>query len=258
MTPAEMDNLVNDINDFADDIAAPSYPYMKFTKGNYTAGADKVAIQPGVVAVLDMWNLVIGYQKWVGGNFVTDVMGLPSQRFRMPARPSLGDNDQSLWELDDYDKPSDPWAETYKCLFWFADKHSPLDIDCMIFSTSSAGGLREMKRIYGKWAQQIKLSPKSLPVCKLGATTFQVTLKTGREITVDAPVFELVGWSDAERWQDGNQATAIENSPTPSNAPPPVGPQEPQISGQAAPMDPLDHTDPMAAMGVSLPQGRFK
>ena len=98
------------------------------------------------------------------------------------------------------------------------------------------------------------MQPGAMPVVKLQRGQFTFTNKAGTKIDVDKPIFELIGWTTAALWEDQNQMEAKDTPKTAvreDRVDPPV-----VVDNYGPGGDPLDHTDPLAAMGVSMPAGK--
>jgi hypothetical protein len=82
---------------------------LKFAKGDFYAGKENEPVPFGTRFVFNPDLLAIGYLCWKGGKVVDAHMGLVAEDYRPPRRQDLGDNDSSMWEVDDKGVPRDPW-----------------------------------------------------------------------------------------------------------------------------------------------------
>jgi hypothetical protein len=108
---------------------------LKFSKGEYLAGQDNEEIAEGTRLVVNMDELMVGFQKWEGGKPADSEMGRVAEGFRPPKRADLGDLDESRWETDDRGQPRDPWQLTNVVVLKAADGDQ-----IYTFATSSKGG----------------------------------------------------------------------------------------------------------------------
>jgi hypothetical protein len=162
---------------------------LKFQKGDYIAGMDSEEVPEGTRLVAVMDSLLVGHQKWQDSKPVEQRMGLVVEGYQPERRVALGDIDQSRWEVDDDDKPKDPWQFTNQLLMIDPE----LD-QIYTFSTSSKGGISaigELSKAYGK---QVRQRPDELPVIALGVGSYlHSDRKLGR---IKYPTFEIVSWVD--------------------------------------------------------------
>lgn len=205
MSPAQREALLNDLDEYADEIGGSHYPFLKHKQGHWLAGQEDKAVMQGAVVCMDLWNLVEGWQKWRNNTLQDSQMGCRTKGFHVAQRGSLDDNDEAHWEVGEDGNAMDPWTRTMNVLFMFADGHSPLDTNAVVFGTSSAGGRGAIGEIYRTYVQHIRQYPDDMPVVKMGVTTFKWTNKAGREMDIWKPTFELMGWATAEGWESGNQ-----------------------------------------------------
>lgn len=129
---------------------------LKFSKGDYLYGQDNDEIALGTRMVANMDQLLRGWIKWADNKPTEQIMGLVVEGFRVPKRDTLGDLDESQWEVDDNGQARDPWQETYYLLLRQLDKDGkPLGEEGLFtFTTSSTGGkdaIIDLCAKYGKW-----------------------------------------------------------------------------------------------------------
>jgi hypothetical protein len=163
---------------------------LKFSKGDYTAGAydDEVPLGTKLVAVMD--SLQVGWVRWQGNRPTQHIMGPVAGGFQPPSRRDLGDEDEDEWEADDKGERRDPWQFSNYLLLVKPDDHDAV----FTFTTSSRGGLGalgELCKTFGKHMRQV---PDAYPIVALGAGSYQHSNRSyGR---IKYPVFEVVGWTD--------------------------------------------------------------
>jgi hypothetical protein len=162
---------------------------LKFSKGDYSAGQDNREIPTGTRVIADMDSLKVGWMKWEDSRPVDDShMGLVVERFKPPRRAELGDNDKSLWEVDDDDKPRDPWQFTNNLELASEDGGEQYT-----FSTSSKGGISAIGELCKAFGEEMHLHPDEWPIIELDVGSYQHSKKSfGR---IKFPILKLVGWS---------------------------------------------------------------
>jgi hypothetical protein len=143
---------------------------LKFSKGDYLYGAENDELPMGSKLIANMDQLLRGWIKWADNKPAEQVMGLVSEGFKIPKRDTLGDQDESEWELDDRGQPRDPWQETYYLVVRLLDKDGkPTEGNdgLYTFTTASTGGkdaIIDLCSKYGKW---MRMRPNDYPVITL-------------------------------------------------------------------------------------------
>ncbi len=160
---------------------------LKFAKGDYLAGQDNREIPIGTRLIANMDTLETGWVCWVDGKPADHRMGLVAEGFAPAWRKDLGDNDKSLWALDDKGNPRDPWQKTEHIVL--AD---PRDGTLYTFVTSSVGGRNALRDLCCDYAHGRRQHPDKHPVIELGVDSYQHTNKQlGR---IKTPMFTIAGW----------------------------------------------------------------
>jgi hypothetical protein len=136
---------------------------LKYTKGAWLLGREPRIIPAGTRVIVQVDELRIGHTKWQGGFPVDTISGLVSEGYVPPARETLGDLDESLWERDDNDNPKDPWAYGNEVPVIFVDSREPATL-----VTGSDGGLRAVGALVAAYGREIHIHPGCLPICPLG------------------------------------------------------------------------------------------
>jgi hypothetical protein len=85
---------------------------VRYSKGDWLAGANKTEIPAGSEFLAAVDCLVVGWQRWLGKQQVEKRLGRLSDGFVEPVREDLGHTDESMWESDAEGRPLDPWAKT--------------------------------------------------------------------------------------------------------------------------------------------------
>ena len=157
---------------------------IKFTKdGEFETTDDGKTVPETSEFILLADDTLIGWIRFNGVGEAPDrVMGLLFDGFEMPPRESLGDLDQSAWELGLDQQPADPWQHQ-QCIVLQDTSTSEL----FTFSTSSRTGRRAVGNLLRHYNRMQKSHPDELPVVKLGKGGFQH--KDSRVGWVSTPVF---------------------------------------------------------------------
>ncbi len=163
---------------------------LKFNKGDWLAGQDDEDIPEGTQLVAHMDTLSVGWTKWEGDRPGRQVSGLIVEGYIPPKRTELGDLDESLWELDDNERPRDPWVLGNQMVLRSVDDPN----DLYTFVTSSRGGINmigELSKAYGK---EMRVRPDEYPIIELASDQYKHP-QYGR---VKTPVMKLVGWAEKD------------------------------------------------------------
>ena len=186
---------------YADSVAQSNIvgKLLKFSKGDWMAGQDNEEVPDGTKFVINIDELLVGWQRWEDSKPVDQRMGRVIDRFQKPTRQSLGYLDRSEWELDAGGKPRDPWVLTNYILF-----KGVHDNELYTFSTSSGGGL-DAVAVFLKAAIPQKIAhPNEWPVVAIGGTSY---LHSDRSIgRVKKPTFKIVGWAPKNVFQSVAEA----------------------------------------------------
>ena len=164
---------------------------LKYVKGDWEEGADKVPVSANKALVAVMGTLTVGHLKWLDGKVVDQRMGLVADGFHPAPRHELDDYDSSTWPVDKKDGPRiDPWSPTaLLVLIAAAEPH-----DVMTFSTSTAGGQSALGALCAAHAQSTEETGE-YPVVTLGSDSY---LHKDREVgRVKVPVFKIIDSVDA-------------------------------------------------------------
>jgi hypothetical protein len=160
---------------------------LKFQKGEWCAGQNEEEIDEGTRLVAVMDNLAVGWVKWWGGKPASQEIGLVSEGFRPPGRDSLGDHDESRWELDNQGHRRDPWVRTNYLILKEEDGEQ-----IYTFATSSVGGLGCVADLCSEYAKHRRMKPDQYPIVEIGSRSY----KHDTFGKVYVPVLNVVGWTD--------------------------------------------------------------
>ena len=162
---------------------------IKFSKGDYLVGDDKVKVNTQVVA--NMANLLIGWIRWEDNKPAETIMGLLGEGHRPQKRDTLGFDDEADWPLDTSGKPQDPWQETNYLVV-----KDVTDGELYTFTTSSAGGRGAISKLCKDYGTKRKMYPGKFPIITLGVDEYKHKDRTIG--WVKTPLFKIVGWVPVE------------------------------------------------------------
>jgi hypothetical protein len=158
---------------------------LKFTKGRWKIGDE--AVKEGTEYVCHLPQAMRGWIKFEGGKVTDRRIGKIADRFPMPEREELGDNDPKRWtEKDAKGEPRDPWVKQY-----YLPLVSVASGELVTFVTGSHGGrtaVQDLCRVYG-----YKARPGELPIVALQVRSY----KHEHYGTIENPKFAIVGWDGA-------------------------------------------------------------
>jgi hypothetical protein len=182
--------------------------FLNFNKGEWLYGQDKKEMPLGTRLVANMEGLRIGWVRWFDKKMTDDLAELLTDMRPLQSRNTLGDNDPTMWELDDRGDPRDPWTLS-NILQMVSD-----DGEEYIYTTSSKGGIGAIGRLCKAYGQQRRQHPGQVPVLELGRDFYDHP-KWGKTYF---PVLTIVGWMDEG---EAMVAAAAEDTiPFPTEPPP--------------------------------------
>lgn len=171
---------------------------LRFNKGDFIAGQDEEEIPEGTRFVAIMPTLQTGWTRWSGDTVDRQILCLvdsdPPEI--VPRREELGDMDSKLWELDDNDKPRDPWNRTIQIILRAEDDLS----DVYTFATQSKGGISAVGELAKNYGKEMRLRPNEFPIIEIGVKSYNHSNKQFGRIKV--PTFTVVGWISADEATD--------------------------------------------------------
>lgn len=174
---------------------------LKCNKGDWLAGEDNAEIPNGTKLVANMDQLLTGWVKWAEGKPDKQIMGLVAEGFQPPPRSTLGDTDESLWEVWADGRPNDPWVKTVYLIM----KEPGVDVEAeeqlFTFTTSSDGGHRCIGDVAAKYGRHMRTNPGEMPIIELGVEVYEHA-QYGR---IKKPIMKVVGWEPVEKFGDARQ-----------------------------------------------------
>lgn len=166
---------------------------LKFSKGDWLAGEDNEEVEDGKTLVAVMDQLSVGWIKWSENRPEQQIMGLIAEAYQPPKRSTLGDDDQSQWEIDETSgKPRDPWQFSNNLIMKEVGAATGDEEKLYTFATSSRGGIGaigELCKVFGKTMRE---RPDEYPIVTLGVDSYMHSNKQFGRIKV--PTLEVTGW----------------------------------------------------------------
>lgn len=160
---------------------------IKFSKGTYTTRDDEEPIGDDIDFIAPVDQMMVGLQRFHDDGSPPDqVMGLPYDGFVTPPRESLGDADESEWEIGLDGLPADPWQPTAWVVLQRVDTG-----EMFTFTTSSNTGRRAVGNLTKHYDRMQRTHPDMYPVIRLKVGGFQH--RDERVGWVATPVFAVVG-----------------------------------------------------------------
>jgi hypothetical protein len=160
---------------------------LKFVKGQYTTHTGEIPIGTSFVAHVD--QISRGWIKFIGTKLVDIRVYKVAEGRAFPTRDSLGDLDESKWEVDARTKAKrDPWV-----VQWYL----PLsDLEgggeMLTFVSSSTGGIGALGRLCNQYGRRVEHGERGLPVVSLASDSY--SHKTFGNVLV--PEFKVETWDD--------------------------------------------------------------
>jgi hypothetical protein len=212
---------------------------LKFAKGRWLYGMDNEEMPDDVKLIVDMRTLTIGWQKWEDNKPVDNHMGLVSERYQAPARKTIGDQDESLWEEDENGKAKDPWQKSNMVLMREVGTEGP-DEGLYTFITSSRGGLNAVGEISKRYGRMMREDDQVMPVVELDAGSYAHSNK--RLGIIDIPVFKIAGWANVADVDDATETV--------------VGGADEVVDGETGEVTEKPKAAPRAAAAASKPASK--
>jgi hypothetical protein len=172
--------------DFGIEAATAGATFLKFEKdgSGYTYGQDRKLLPHGTKLLANMGSMRTGWVRWQGGMPTDKVLNLVAERRPKVSREELGDLDPQMWE----DRTNDPWKEAAE--LDLADGYGQK----YIFSTTSGGGLKAVKKLSYDYARERRSRPGQMPLIELSGDYYEHP-KYGK---THVPVLTIVDWVDAD------------------------------------------------------------
>jgi hypothetical protein len=183
----------NPFTDFADNASQRTIvgKLLKFSKGDWLAGQDNDEVEEGSQFIANMGEMLQGWQRWEDNKPTDSVLGKVVDRFQVPLRSELPDQDRSLWDVDISGKERDPWAKTNLLLLKSSENG-----ELYTFTTSSKGGLDAMALLCKAYGQSMRAHPDEWPVIEIGSDSYAHPKKDLGRIKV--PTFKIIAWTSKD------------------------------------------------------------
>jgi hypothetical protein len=160
---------------------------LKFVKGDWVIGQDKRKASLTEPLVANMEEIWAGWIRFDDGAVTDTIIGRIVDRFRVPPRESLGDEDK-------IDTEHDPWAPNTAMMMRNASG------DLFTVTSLSDGGRSAVATLADQFDRQRHKSPGKMPIVLLGSGSYY---SKKHRTNVPFPTFKIVGW---DFW--GDEATA--------------------------------------------------
>lgn len=163
--------------------------YLKFNgnTGEFTYGADDVALEYGSQLVADLFNVSFGWICWKDSDPVEEILVKI-----LDGKPPLEHN---LPDHGPYDSNDDGWREATACPMVLLVNGQDNDEDAGLrlnFKGSSASSVRGVRKLSGAFGKLFREKPGMFPVIEISGESFDAREKKfGKK---HAPIFKIVGW----------------------------------------------------------------
>jgi hypothetical protein len=165
--------------------------YLKFNgnTGEFTYGADDVALEYGSQVVADLFNVSFGWICWKDGDPVEETLVKI-----LDGKPPLEHN---LTDHGPYDSEDDGWREATALPMILLTNGDGPDADAeaglkLNFKGSSGSAVRGVRKLSGAFGKLFREHQNEFPVIELSAEQFAAKEKKyGKKY---APIFTIKGW----------------------------------------------------------------
>jgi hypothetical protein len=193
---------------------------LKYIKGEWVAGKDKVPIPIGTRMVFNMDTAERGYVCWKGGKKVDEAMVSIASGEPQPDRNDLGDLDEEFWETGNNGKQKDPHQFTLR-----VSMADPKTGKLYSYSATTGGGRDAFAHLLDKYGEHADDHPDDHPVVELGSDSYE---HPNRSVgTVLIPMLTLVGWVPKDAKTVAAPAAPKAQQVTDLGEPPPDDPSDP-------------------------------
>jgi hypothetical protein len=206
IAPYDADVDLDALREFVSQSATPAMPgeWVRFRKGDYLFGQDERKASVTEAFIANTGEILVGWLKLEDGTVTERIGGRVADRFRAPARESLGDEES-------IGTPGDPW----KPLTAMVVRDANLNIFC--FTSITTSGRQAVMDLLGQYLRRCRQQPGKLPAVLFGVGTGR---SKKHNTTYPVPKFTIVGW---EPWDPEvaayNPASAGAKSDLTSNVP---------------------------------------
>lgn len=161
---------------------------VKFSKdGTFIRNDTDEAIDEQTIFILHADQTMIGLIRFRGPGEPPDRhMGLLFDGYCPPDRSTLGDTDESEWEIGLSGLPADPWQSTNYVVLENADNH-----EMLTFVTNSKTGRRAVAKVLRHYERMRKTDAEFYPLVQLRTSGFEHP--DSQVGFVKTPLFAVVG-----------------------------------------------------------------
>jgi hypothetical protein len=160
---------------------------VKFKDGVFYTTDDGKPVDKDAEFILLATETLVGWIRFNGEGQAPDRrMGLLFDGFEVPTRPSLGDTDETQWEVGLNGLPADPWSHQHCIVLQNTTTH-----ELFTFTTTSVTGRRAVGDALKHFMRMQRTAPGELPIVRLGTGGFNH--KDSRVGFVEVPKFIITG-----------------------------------------------------------------
>lgn len=186
---------------------------IKFAKGDWLMGQEEEEVKADRQFVCVMDDLQIGWTKWVDNKPAAQHMGKLAEGFAPPRRNELGDDDESMWDVDTSGNPRDPWQFTNSLIMKTPGKSGADEADLFTFSTSSKGGINAIGDLCKAYVRMLREKGPGNPIVTLSSSSYKHSNpEYGR---IKKPMLNIVGWEPLKAAAPAIEAPEETEEPAP-------------------------------------------
>jgi hypothetical protein len=179
----ELDNLADAVQD---DVGFQKM--LKFKKGEYFC--DNQEVQLGTQMIAHCIGYTQVWIKFVNNEFIERKIYRRAKGERPVERESLGDLNESQWNIGLNGQPADPWV-----LQSLLPMENPETEDVCVFVSASAGGRRAIAELVDRYVTRMRRHAASgQPMIRL----HKIMMPTKKFGNVPRPLFDVVGWTEQD------------------------------------------------------------
>jgi hypothetical protein len=183
ITPYDADVDLDALREFVNQSGTPAMPgeWVRFRKGNYLFGQDERKASVTEPFVVNTGEVLVGWIKLEDCGVTERIFGRVADKFRPPARESLGD--EGL-----IDTPDDPWKP------FTAIVARDVNFEIFCFTSITGSGRRAVMDLLTEYLRRCRQYPGKFPAVLLSVGT---GYSKKHNSTYPVPKFPIVSW---EQW----------------------------------------------------------
>lgn len=182
------DNALAAFGSAASALSGSGKPFLSCKKGDWYFGQEEKEIASGTKVAVNMMEAEWGWLLWKDKEVADRKMILVASGQGIASRADLGDDDKSIWPVDDNQNPQDPWQKTIEIPGRFIDG----DKDEFVLAGSSKGWEGACKSLFKSFGEQARANSGKVAIVELGTSKYNHK-KWG---ITKVPTLELVDWMD--------------------------------------------------------------